>query len=69
MDFSIEAPGEANPLTVQNLYNVLISASSANRQQVKVGAQQLSNWETHPNFNSSLQVWPSPSLATPLTNA
>lgn len=55
MNYSIEV--EANyPLTIQTLYNVLASASSADRQQVQTGAQQLLNWERHEGYFSSLQV-------------
>lgn len=55
MNFSIEV--EANyPLTIQTLYDVLASASSADRQQVQTGAQQLSNWEKQEGYYSSLQV-------------
>lgn len=55
MNGAIELPGEANPLNVQNLYQVLTSAASANQQQVKTGTQQLQNWEKQPGFYSSLQ--------------
>ena len=56
MNFTVEVPGEANPLSIQNLYHVLESASSADNQQVKTGAQQLANWEKQDGFYSSLQV-------------
>lgn len=55
MNFAIEVPAEANPLTNQTLFHVLQSASSNNQQQVKTGAQQLQNWEKSPGFYSSLQ--------------
>lgn len=55
MNFSIEVPAEANPLTDQTLFHVLQSASSNNQQQIKSGAQQLQNWEKSPGFYSSLQ--------------
>ena len=55
MNGVIELPGEANPLNAQNLFQVLTSASSADQQQVKTGAQQLQNWEKQPGFYSSLQ--------------
>lgn len=55
MNFAIEVPAEANPLTDQTLFNVLQSASSNDQQQVKSGAQQLQNWEKSPGFYSSLQ--------------
>lgn len=55
MSFAIEVPAEVNPLTTQNLYRVLQSASSNDQQQVKTGTQQLQNWERAPGFYSSLQ--------------
>lgn len=55
MNFAIEVPAEANPLTDQTLFHVLQSASSNDRQQIKSGAQQLQNWEKAPGFYSSLQ--------------
>ncbi len=56
MNGAFELSGQANPLTIQTLYQVLTSASSNNQQQVKTGAQQLQNWEKQPGFYSSLQV-------------
>lgn len=56
MNGAIELSGEANPLELQTLYQVLTSASSNNQQQVKTGTQQLQNWERQPGFYSSLQV-------------
>lgn len=55
MNFTIEVPAEANPLTDQNLFHVLQSASSNNQQQIKTGAQQLQNWEKSPGFYVFLQ--------------
>lgn len=55
MNFSIEVPAEANPLTAQTLYHILQSAASNDPQQLKTGAQQLQNWEKSPGFYSSLQ--------------
>ena len=55
MNFAIEVPAEANPLTDQTLFRVLQSASSNDQQQIKSGAQQLQNWEKSPGFYSSLQ--------------
>ena len=55
MNFAIEAPAEANPLTARTLLHVLQSASSSDRQQVQSGAKQLQNWERSPGFYSSLQ--------------
>lgn len=56
MTFSIEVPGEANPLTTENLHRVLTSASSADQQQLKTSAQQLQNWEKQSGYYSLLQV-------------
>ena len=55
MNFAIEVPAEANPLTGQTLFHVLQAASSNDQQQVKSGAQQLQNWEKYPFYYSSLQ--------------
>ena len=52
----VELPPEANPLSPQNLYDVLIRASSSNQQQIQTGAQQLQNWERQPGYYSSLQT-------------
>lgn len=52
----IELPGEANPLTLQNVYNTLVSAASSTQQQVQTGTQQLQNWEKEANYYSLLQV-------------
>ncbi len=56
MNNAIEPLGEANPLTIQTLYQVLTAASSNDQQQVKTGAQQLQNWEKQPGLYSLLQV-------------
>ena len=55
MNFAIEVPAEANPLTTQTLFHVLQSASSSDQHQVQTGAQQLQNWEKSPGFYSLLQ--------------
>lgn len=55
VSFAIEAPAEANPLTVENIYNVLQSASSSNQHQVQTGTKQLQNWEKSQGFYSLLQ--------------
>lgn len=52
---AVELPGEANPLNIQNLYQVLTNAASSDRQQIKTGSQQLQNWEKQPGYHSSLQ--------------
>lgn len=58
MSFAIEAPGEAQPLSPDELYVALqdatSSATSGPRRQA-VG-QQLSAWEYQAGYYSSLQV-------------
>ncbi|PGH35850.1 hypothetical protein GX50_01308 [[Emmonsia] crescens] len=51
----VELPGEANPLTRQNVFNALVSAAGSTQQQVITGGQQLQNWEMQANFFSLLQ--------------
>ena len=58
MDFAIEMPAEANPLTIQILLNVLQSASSNDQQQVTTATQQLQNWELTPGMFSLLRITP-----------
>jgi hypothetical protein len=53
---AIEVPGEANPLTAQNLFNSLAAAASSVQQQVQIGAQQLQHWEKQDGFYPLLQV-------------
>ena len=53
--FSIEAPAEAQPLTVDELYRVLLSASSSDPHQIQSGTKQLQNWESLNGFYSGLQ--------------
>ncbi|KAL8646195.1 MAG: hypothetical protein Q9226_006970, partial [Calogaya cf. arnoldii] len=55
MNFAIEVAGEANPLSLQTLYQTLTAASSSDPQQIKSGAQQLQNWEKQSGYYSSLQ--------------
>ncbi|KAJ5246110.1 hypothetical protein N7468_001093 [Penicillium chermesinum] len=51
----IEVAGEASPLSYQNVVNTLAMAASSNQQQVKVGTQQLQNWQKQPTYHSLLQ--------------
>ncbi|KAL2369906.1 hypothetical protein RJ035_005537 [Blastomyces gilchristii] len=51
----VELPGEANPLTRQNIFNALVSAAGSTQQQVITGGQQLQNWEKQANYFSLLQ--------------
>jgi len=53
--FSIEAPGEANPLTESTLLQTLQSASSNDPHQIQVGTKQLQQWEKSPGFYKHLQ--------------
>ena len=55
MNFAIEVPGEANPLSAQNVFHTLAAAASNDQQQIKSGAQQLQNWEKKPGYHSLLQ--------------
>jgi hypothetical protein len=61
MAHMIEVPGEANPLTLQNVFNALVSAAGTTQQQVQTGGQQLQNWEKQENYYSTLQVCSNPS--------
>jgi hypothetical protein len=56
MENVVELPGEANPLTLQNLFNALVAAASSTQHQVQIGTQQLQNWEKRERFYSLLQV-------------
>ncbi|KAK2795615.1 hypothetical protein FQN50_009701 [Emmonsiellopsis sp. PD_5] len=51
----IELPGEANPLTRQNVFNALVSAAGSTQQQVRTGGQQLQNWEKEEHYFLLLQ--------------
>jgi len=53
--FSIEAPGEANPLTENTLLQSLHAASSSNPQQIQSGTKQLQQWEKSPGYYKHLQ--------------
>ncbi|KAL8705384.1 MAG: hypothetical protein Q9201_001503 [Fulgogasparrea decipioides] len=55
MEFSIEVPGEANPLSTQTLYRTLTAASSTDPHQITTGTQQLQYWEKQPGYYSALQ--------------
>ena len=56
MSFAIEVPGDANPLTPQELCRVLQSATAANLIERQNAGQQLQTWEAQQGFFSSLQV-------------
>lgn len=57
MAFAIEVPGEANPLTPQQVYLALQSASSSQQLSIQTGTQQLQFWETQRGFYTLLQVY------------
>lgn len=56
MSFAIEVPGETNPLSFQTLCRALESATSHDFAQRQAAGQQLTSWEQHPGYYSSLQV-------------
>jgi hypothetical protein len=56
MAFAIEVPGEAAPLTPQQVYLALQSASSSQQLSIQTGAQQLQTWETQRGYYPLLQV-------------
>nr|POE62836.1 importin-11 [Quercus suber] len=53
--FSIEVPGEANPLTDSQLVQALRSASSSDPNQIQSGTKQLHQWEKTPGYYKALQ--------------
>ena len=53
--FSIEAQGEANPLTSIELWRTLTKASGVDVQTIQVATEQLRNWEGRPGFYSLIQ--------------
>lgn len=56
MAFNIEVPGEAAPLTPQQVYLALQSAGSSQQHNIQSGSQQLQTWETHKGYYTLLQV-------------
>ncbi|KAF9690716.1 hypothetical protein EKO04_011275 [Ascochyta lentis] len=55
VEFGIEVPGEANPLTEGILFHVLRSAASTDPQQIQTGTKQLQAWEKARAFYPLLQ--------------
>lgn len=53
--FSIEVPGEANPLTENLLVHSLTSAASRDPGQIQTGTKQLQQWEKSPGYYKHLQ--------------
>lgn len=56
MSFAIEVPGEANPLTLQELCKALEAATSMDNAQRQTAGKQLTTWEIQHNYFPSLQV-------------
>lgn len=56
VEFGIEVPGEANPLTEGILVHVLRSAASTDPQQIQTGTKQLQAWEKARAFYPLLQA-------------
>ena len=52
----IELPGEANPLSLQNVQNAIALAASSTQQRIQTGTQQLQNWEKQEMYYTFLQV-------------
>ncbi|RFU77616.1 armadillo-type fold [Trichoderma arundinaceum] len=56
MSFAIEVPGDAAPLSLQELCRTLHAAtSSSDHVQRQAAGQQLATWESQPGYYSSLQ--------------
>ncbi|KAJ5278946.1 hypothetical protein N7478_004318 [Penicillium angulare] len=55
MSHAIEVPGEASPLSYQNVVNTLVMAASSSQQQLKMGTAQLQAWQKQPSYHSLLQ--------------
>ncbi|KAK6440066.1 hypothetical protein LTR95_003712 [Oleoguttula sp. CCFEE 5521] len=55
MSFTLEAPGEANPLTESLLIHSLKSASSSDPIQIQTGTKQLQTWERSSGYYVYLQ--------------
>ncbi|KAF2644399.1 ARM repeat-containing protein [Massarina eburnea CBS 473.64] len=56
VEFGIEVPAEANPLTEGILFHVLRSASSSNPTQIQTGTKQLQEWERQKSYYPLLQL-------------
>ncbi|POS75921.1 hypothetical protein DHEL01_v205688 [Diaporthe helianthi] len=55
MSFAIEVPGEASPLTMQELCKALEAATSMDNSQRQAAGKQLTTWETQQGYFPSLQ--------------
>ncbi|KAH8679958.1 armadillo-type protein [Tricladium varicosporioides] len=56
MAFAIEVPGEAVPLSPEQVYLALQSAGSSHQLQIQTGTQQLQAWETQRGYYTLLQA-------------
>jgi hypothetical protein len=56
MNNAIELPGEAAPLSPQQVFLALQSASSGQQHLIQTGTQQLQTWESQSGYYSLLQV-------------
>lgn len=56
MTYTIEVPGEAAPLTPEQVYLALQSASSHQQNLIQTGTKQLQTWESQPGYYTLLQV-------------
>ena len=56
MDSAIELPGEAAPLTPEQVFLALQSATSHQQNFIQTGTQQLQTWESQPGYYRLLQV-------------
>lgn len=54
--FAIEVPGDANPLSLQELCRALESATSTDHSRRQAAGLQLTSWESEKGYYSSLQV-------------
>ncbi|EME46887.1 hypothetical protein DOTSEDRAFT_126805 [Dothistroma septosporum NZE10] len=54
--FAIEVPGEANPLSTDNIISTLQAASSSDPNQIQTGTKQLAQWEKEPGYYRGLQT-------------
>ncbi|ROT43622.1 ARM repeat-containing protein [Sodiomyces alkalinus F11] len=55
MSFAVEVPGDANPLSVQELCRALEAATSNDFAKRQAAGRQLASWEDQNGFYSSLQ--------------
>ncbi|KAK6074186.1 importin-beta domain-containing protein [Seiridium cupressi] len=57
MNFAIEVPGEASPLSLQELCRTLqLASTSLDYAQRQSAGQQLASWEPHPDYYPLLQL-------------